>query len=189
MRAAGLLWLIMLAGCVAIPPTTILSERPAQLDVASFALNGRVAVNQRGIRHSAGLRWIHHPQTDEILLLAPLGKVVARVYRDDQQATLEQGDKHYQAENIETLMRQVLGWHLPLNGLHDWVLGLPAAGSSAQIERDEHGQITLLKQDGWKVRYLRYADTSPGSLPMRLQLTREDLQVQLLIDEWQWLQP
>ncbi|HZW86112.1 MAG TPA: lipoprotein insertase outer membrane protein LolB [Gallionella sp.] len=189
MRALGFLWLALLTGCAAIQPVPVSSSRPAQLESVAFVLNGRVAVNQQGARHSAGLRWTHQTQTDEILLLAPLGKTVARIYRDTQQATLEQGDKHYQAENIETLMQQVLGWRLPLTGLHYWVLGLPVADSRAQIERDANGQITVLRQDGWEVRYLHYADTSPDSLPARLQLTHEDLQVQLLIDEWQWLQP
>jgi outer membrane biogenesis lipoprotein LolB len=54
--------------------------------------------------------------------------------------------------------------------------------SPAQIERAENGQISVLHQDGWEVRFLRYAD----SLPTRLQLSHEDLQVQLLIDEWEW---
>jgi outer membrane lipoprotein LolB len=188
MRVSGLIGLILLAGCAAIPPAPPINQ-PAQLESAPFALNGRIAVNQQGTRHSAGLRWTHQTQTDEILLLAPLGKTLARAYRDAQQATLEQGGKHYQAENVEALMQQVLGWHLPLNGLHYWVLGLPAADSQAHIERDERGQIILLQQDGWSVRYLRYGGTNANSLPTRLQLTRDGLQVQLLIDEWQWLQP
>ena len=38
-----------------------------------------------------------------------------------------------------------------------------------------NGQITVLRQDGWEVRYLRYADSRPDSLPTRLQLSHEDL--------------
>jgi outer membrane biogenesis lipoprotein LolB len=36
------------------------------------------------------------------------------------------------------------------------------------------------------VRYLRYADDRPDSLPSRLRLVHEDLQMRLLIDEWEW---
>ncbi|MDP1635880.1 MAG: lipoprotein insertase outer membrane protein LolB, partial [Gallionellaceae bacterium] len=56
----------------------------------------------------------------------------------------------------------------------------------AQIKRDDNGRIVMLHQDGWEVSYLRHADASPNSLPTRLQLNRDDLQVQLLIDEWDW---
>jgi len=168
-----------------MPPATAPVVRPAQPESAAFALNGRISVNHDGTRHSAGLRWTHTAQSDELLLLAPLGQTAARVYRDAQNATLDDGDKHYQAANVELLMQQVLGWYLPLSGLHHWVLGMPAAGSPAQIERNGNEQIAALHQDGWEVRYLRYAGTRPDSLPTRLQLNRTGLQIQLLVDEWE----
>jgi outer membrane lipoprotein LolB len=182
MRWLSLFWLVMMSGCALLPAAPAPVSRPAQPEFAPFALNGRISINHQGTRYSAGLRWTHQVQSDEMLLLAPLGTTSARVFRDAHSATLDDGDKHYQADDAETLMQQVLGWHFPLTGMHYWVLGLASAESPAQIERDGNGQITVLRQDGWEVRYLRYAD----ALPSRLQISREDLQVQLLIDEWEW---
>lgn len=186
MRWLSIFLLAVLGGCANLSSAPAPVVRPALSESAPFALNGRIAIKHNGTRHSAGLRWTHQPSTDEILLLAPLGQTAARVYRDAFSATLDEGDKHYRADDVETLMQQVLHWHLPLNGLHQWVLGLAATGSPAQIERDEKGRITVLYQDGWEVRFLRFADSGPDSLPTRLQLTHENLQVQLLIDEWEW---
>ncbi|MDO8264695.1 MAG: lipoprotein insertase outer membrane protein LolB [Gallionella sp.] len=177
---------MLLGGCALLTPAPQPAARPAQSELAPFALNGRISVNHQGSRHSSGLRWTHQAQTDEILLLAPLGQTAARVYSDARYTTLDDGDKHYENESAESLMQQVLGWYLPLSGLHHWLLGLPRADSPAQIERDGNGQITVLHQDGWEVRYLRYDGTKPDSLPKRLQLSHEDLQLQLLIDEWEW---
>jgi len=182
MRWLSLLLVVMVSGCALLPAAPAPAPRPAQPESAPFALNGRISINHQGKRYSAGLRWTHQVQSDEILLLAPLGVTAARVYRDAQSATLDDGDKHYQTGDAETLMQQVLGWHFPLTGMHYWVLGLASAESPAQIDRDGNGQITVLRQDGWEVRYLRYAD----NLPARMQISREDLQVQLLIDEWEW---
>ncbi|HEU0282808.1 MAG TPA: lipoprotein insertase outer membrane protein LolB [Gallionella sp.] len=183
----GVLLACMLSGCASLPPAP--AVRPAQPESAPFALNGRITVIYQGARRSAGLRWAHTAQSDDILLLAPLGQTAARVHRDAQNATLEEGNKHYQADNAETLMQQVLGWYLPLGGLHHWVLGLAETGSPAQIERDGNGQIAVLRQNGWEIRYLRYAAASTApeadSLPTRLQLSRGNLQMQLLIDEWE----
>lgn len=159
--------------------------RPVQLDAAPFAMNGRISVKHNGSRDSAGLRWTHQAQTDEILLLTPLGQTAARIYRDAKEATLDEGDKHYSDTDVESLMMQVLGWRLQLDGLHHWVLGLTAAGD-ALVERDESGRMTVLHQDGWEVRYLKYADDKADSLPARMQLSRENLQLTLLIDEWEW---
>lgn len=177
---------LAMVGCTSLSTVHAPAARPAQYESSSFALNGRISIKHLETRQSAGLHWTHQAQSDEILLLNPLGQTAARVYRDDGNATLDEGGKHYQDVDAESLMEQVLGWHLPLNGLHHWVLGMADTDSPAQIERAENGQISMLRQDGWEVRFLRYADSKPDSLPTRLQLSHEDLQVLLLVDEWDW---
>ena len=188
MRLIALVMLMLLGGCSLLPTAPEPAARPAQIESAPFALNGRIAIKHSGTRHSAGVRWVHKTESDELLLQGPLGQTAARVYRDAQGATLQDGSKEYQAADAESLMQQVLGWQLPLGGLHRWVLGRAAEGD-AQITRDERGRIALLQQNGWEVRYLRYDGDGPDSLPSRLQLSRDKLQVQLLIDEWEWGRP
>jgi outer membrane lipoprotein LolB len=186
MRQLVFFWLALLSGCALLPSPSTPVARPVQSESAAFAMNGRVSINHQGEHHSAGLHWNHRSQADEILLLTPLGQTAARIYRDDGNATLDTGDKHYQDVDAESLMEQVLGWHLPLIGLHHWALGIADPESPAEIEYADNGQISMLHQDGWEVRFLRYAGNKPDSLPSRLQLIHEDLQVQLLIDEWEW---
>lgn len=182
-RLLALIGIIFLSGCASLGHR---SPLPVQPEFAPFSLNGRISISYRGERNSAGLHWSHLTQSDEILLLTPLGQTVARIVSDAQHATLDQGGQHYQAKDAETLMTQTLGWQLPLKGLHFWVLGKAAGDSPAQVEYDEQGRISVLHQAGWEVRYLSYADAKPDSLPSRLQLSREDLQVKLFIDEWNW---
>lgn len=186
MRWLVLLGLTLLGGCASLSPAPASVARPAHPESAPFAMNGRISIDKDGERHSAGLHWTHREQTDEILLLTPLGQTAARVYRDDGNATLDDGGKHYQDVDAESLMQQVLGWHLPLDGLHHWVLGMADPDSPTQVERDANGRISVLYQDGWDLRFLRYADSKPGSLPTRIQLNHADMQIQLLIDEWDW---
>jgi outer membrane lipoprotein LolB len=183
---ASIFLVVSLSGCASFHPHPILASPPAQIESAPFALNGRIAINYQGNRNSAGMHWNHQAQSDEILLLTPLGQTVARIASDAQHATLDQGEQHYQANDAETLMTQVLGWHLPMSGLHYWVLGKEASDSTAQVERDEQGRISVLHQAGWEVRYLSYADATPSSLPSRMELIHNDLQVKLFIDEWDW---
>ena len=176
---------LILAGCATTPPAPQPLARPAQIEHASFALNGRIAVNHDGKRSSSNVRWTHHPMDDEILLLAPLGQTMARIRRDEQGVVLDTSDKHYTAEDTEELTQRVLGWHLPLDGLQYWVLALPAPGSEAGIERDANGQVSVMHQDGWEIRYTRYAAQAPDSLPLRMSLQREGMELQLLVDEWE----
>jgi outer membrane lipoprotein LolB len=168
--------LLVLSGCATVLP-------PVQSESVPFALNGRIKVVHDGTSDSAGLRWIHLAQSDEILLLTPLGQTVARIYRDNTHATLDEGDKHYSDTDIEPLMMQVLGWRLQLDALHHWVLGMKTADDTI-IDYDKLGRITVLRQDGWEVQYMSFADETAHSLPRRMLLTRPDLQLTLLIDEW-----
>lgn len=179
----ALLLLLLLGGCATQPlqPAT----PPAQPETAPFALNGRISVRYDGSRDSAGLRWVHGARSDEVLLLNPLGQTAVRVFRDETQAMLDDGERHFQEADVEALMTRVLGWSLQLNELHHWALG-QAADGPALIERDALGRLKVLRQDGWEVRYLAYAEEKPDSLPRRMQMTRENLQVTLLMDEWQW---
>ncbi|MDO8413620.1 MAG: lipoprotein insertase outer membrane protein LolB [Gallionellaceae bacterium] len=150
-----------------------------------FLINGRIAIQHNKQRHSATLRWAHNAQEDEILLFAPLGQTVARIQRNAVEVMLDTSDQHYVAHDAEELTQQALGWRLPLAGLQYWILALPAPGAAYTTERDANGQTSVLYQDGWTVRYPRYATTALDSLPLHLVLQREELEIRLLIDGWE----
>ena len=188
-RVFGLifLWLLPLGllGCASVPPPPPSVTRPAQAEHAPFVMSGRIAVKHDGGRSSATVRWTHSAEADEILLFAPLGQTVARIHRTGQGVMLDTSDKHYAAQDAEELTQQVLGWPLPLSGLQYWILALPAPAGTFDMERAGNGQISILRQHGWAVSYTRYATPAPDSLPLRLVLRREELEIQLLIDQWE----
>lgn len=155
-----------------------------QVENAPFTLSGRIAVKHGDDRSLSGVRWIHRAEEDEILLLAPLGQTVARIRSNVQGAALDMPFKHYVAQDAEELTQQMLGWRLPLTGLRYWVLALPAPESAVDMEHDANGQVAVLSQDGWVIRYTRYAAQATDSLPLHLALQREGLEIKLLIDEW-----
>jgi outer membrane lipoprotein LolB len=180
------LWLalLVLGGC-ASTPVAPLQKRAAEAAQSPFAFNGRVATRHEGERSSAGVRWTHRGGEDEILLLAPLGRTVARIHGDANGVELQTSNGYYTAHDAEALTEQVLGWHLPMAGMRYWVLGLPAPDTPADIERAANGQVSLMHQNGWEIRYLRYALETPDSLPLRLSLQRNGMEIQLFIDEWE----
>ena len=183
-RRLGLLLSLLLGACATTPGAPVL-HRPAQPELAAFAFNGRVTTHHNGERASAGVRWAHRGAEDEILLLTPFGQTMARIFSDAHGVLLETSDKKYFEQDAEMLTERVLGWHLPLSGMRYWVLALPMAGMDAGIERAENGQIKVLHQDGWEINYTRYAADTPDSLPLRMNLSRDGMEMQLLIDEWE----
>jgi len=176
-----ILMLVFLAGCASAP---VIVHRSAQTD-ATFVLNGRIKIKQGTQHDSSGIHWEHGKKEDELLLLGPLGYTAGRIHKDEQGATLDDAyGKHFAAPDAEALMQKSVGWQLPLNGLQYWVVGMPVPEVEARVERNSNGQISLLKQQGWEIRYTRYAGSKPDALPMQLEMSFEELDVLLQIDEW-----
>ena len=178
----ALFWLcLLLAGCATLEEPQ-LPAGPAPTGEA-FYLSGRVAVKYGTQAASGRITWQHEAQSDELLFSAPLGQGVARVLWRDALATLITSDqKQYQASDVETLTEQVLGWRLPLAGLSDWVRGRAAAGAPAQTQPDATQRPAELRQSGWLVEFLAYS--GENGLPSRLRLSREDVEIRLVIDAW-----
>jgi outer membrane lipoprotein LolB len=164
--------------------------RPSEYD-APFSFNGRIAIKRGADNSSAGLRWVHSPEEDEdeVLILQSLGQTIARIHRDVQGATLEAQGRYYVSQDVESLTQQVLGWALPLPWLTHWVAGVPVNDNSAEIQRDAKKHITLMRQAGWEIRYTRYAGVAADSLPTRIVMKKDNLEITILIDEWQKQQP
>lgn len=79
----------------------------------------------------------------------------------------------------------------PRPGLHPgyellwWIRGLPAPESRSRITLDGQSHLAQLEQDGWKVEYQRYTEQNGYALPERLKLYGQDLEVTLVIKDWQ----
>ena len=50
---------------------------------------------------------------------------------------------------------------------------------------DGASRLARLQQDGWDIEYLSYANQNGYSLPERIKLRGEDLDVTLVIKDWQ----
>lgn len=174
------LWLCLLfAGCAAI------EERPAPAGPVgdAFYLSGRVSVKYGAEAASGKIAWQHDAASDDLLFSTPLGQGVARIVRRDALVKLTTSDqKVYQAGDVETLTEQVLGWRLPLTGLPDWVRGRAAPGTPAQTRLDSLQRLAELRQSGWLVEFLEYK--SEKGPPGQLRLSRENVAIRLVIDEW-----
>ncbi|HVY07095.1 MAG TPA: lipoprotein insertase outer membrane protein LolB [Burkholderiales bacterium] len=182
--APALLLLAALAGCATKPSIQDLPASNANID--AFSLNGRAAVNADGRGYSATVRWRHAGGRDSLRLLSPVGSVVAQIDADKDGATLTTGDKKvYKSTDAESLMRDVLGWNLPLAGLRYWVVGRSNPDAPVQSEaRDDRHRLSSLVQSDWHIGYLDYFGES--AMPARMSLAREKLSLRLVVERWEF---
>lgn len=192
------------AGCALTPPTqknnvvsTVFTEPvSAGARSANFLLTGRVAVKGSKESFSGGVQWRHVETGDEILLLSPLGQTLAQIQLNPDGASLTTSEhQSYHAADVESLTEQVLGWHLPLEGLQYWVQGVNSPVTASEIDLDIIGRAVAIRQDGWDIDYSNYfsppavhvTQTQPRTQtgrPRLLRLKRGDLQIKLIVDAW-----
>ncbi len=175
---AAVLVAAVLAGCAALEP----SPPPAP----AFDLIGRIAVSYDGRAFSSGVRWQHTAERDELWLLTPAGQALAHIVGDADGATFTGSDRsEYRAGDIGSLIRRALGWEMPVTRLAWWVQGELAPGAVVQaVERDQHGRLTALAQEGWRIAYVYDPPEERGSPLRRLGLAGGSHEIRLVIDGW-----
>jgi outer membrane lipoprotein LolB len=164
---------LLLAACAALPKP---SAPPAE---GAFELHGRVAVRYGSDGASGNIAWRHSADSDDLLITSFLGQGVARIHRSGGEVELVAEGREHRAPDAEALTERVLGWRLPLAGLPDWVQGRPAPGDAAQLRR-EGDRVVAFVQDEWRIEYQAFE----GARPSRLRLTRPNLEIRLIVDQW-----
>jgi outer membrane lipoprotein LolB len=151
---------LLLCTSCAIAPRTTSSTTTA--DAAQQILrSGRFSLRYQDIngqtRHLYGhFNWQDNNQTITLKLLHPLGLTLALIRSSAFEAVLERPQTAPQhAKDVETLMRNTLGFSLPLKGLRYWLQAIVAPGSTASRQYDPHTDcLTQIKQDGWTIAYV-----------------------------------
>jgi outer membrane lipoprotein LolB len=196
MRSRNLpLWLLLLllAGCAGMeqrePTSAGWQEHSQRLSsLLHWTASGKLAVRTSEASDSASLVWRQDDQDTHVQLSGPLGVGATTIYSDGQRLDIRQGDE-VRTLDISTPDAIVLntGWDLPLLALTHWLKGLPSPDAKIQhLELDPQSELLRsLQQDGWEVRYEKYAQFQEFTLPTRLQIQRGATRVKLVISQWQ----
>ena len=159
-------------------------QRISQLD--GWQISGKIGIRAPRDSGSATLFWLQRQDYYDIRLSGPLGGGAARLTGRPGDILLEVANRgRYQAASPEALLREQLRLDLPVSNLLWWIRGLPAPDSRSRLTLDCDSHLAHLEQDGWQVEYQRYAQQSGYALPERLKLYGQDLEVTLVIKDWQ----
>jgi outer membrane lipoprotein LolB len=189
----ALLGVLLLSACATRPPVPVSEEASAAFEahralvqtLDPWTLTGRLALDADGQQWHTNLRWRQSGEDFDIRLFGPFGRDAGHVQGDERKATLRAADgERFEADDVDRLVVEVLGWRLPVSGMRYWVMGLPAPEASYIPELDASGRLARLEQSGWTVQFHRYRNSPAPALPDRLELTYEDIRVRVLVDQW-----
>ncbi|THF61227.1 lipoprotein insertase outer membrane protein LolB [Pseudothauera rhizosphaerae] len=173
---------LLAAGCATpLAIHTPAAERPL---AAGFTLEGRLSASDGASAASGRLEWQHQADGDRWTVLSPLGQIVAQLERDRHGALLRTADgRRYAAANADELLPQVLGVDAPVALLPAWVQAAPGPHGEVRA-RDARGRPALVVDTGWRIEYPEYAADDPAAPPRRIDLSRGDARLRLIIDHW-----
>jgi outer membrane lipoprotein LolB len=180
---SALATLLLFTACAPLPVREGLASAPRVVQPA-FLIEGRLSATDGREAASGRFEWSHAPAHDRLTLFSPLGQIVARLDGAPAGASLLSADgSRRDAADLDTLLPAVLGIELPAARLPRWVQGAPDTGAEVRAT-DEAGRPLLIIDQGWRIDYLGYADHSAAALPQRLDISRGDARVRLMIDSW-----
>ena len=184
-RALTLMGCCALAACATthtVPPSTKWERRAGELQsVSDWQLDGRAAVAVGTQGWQATLNWRQTDRGAEVHLSGPFG-IGALVLNQTPEGLSLNGAPPSDA--VESLVRDKLGFDLPIENLHYWLLGVPSPKSAFELSRNDQDRAKVLSQAGWHVAYDRYMPVAGDLLPARLVLTTGDVRVRIVIDHW-----
>lgn len=174
----------LLAGaCAPLPVRDGVAPAPRMLRPA-FLIDGRLSATDGREAASGRFEWSHAPAQDRLTLFSPLGHVVARLEGGPGGASVLAADgSRRDAADVDALLPAVLGVELPAARLPRWVQAAPDAHAEVRT-LDDAGRPRLVFDQGWRIDYLGYADDTAAALPQRLDISRGDARVRLIIDSW-----
>ena len=167
-------------------------ERRALLEsVDSWQMRGRLTVDtgDRAFQGRFSLR--QDSGSLDLVVRNPLGAGVLQVAgpRDALEVTAR-GETRTLVDP-ERELSELVGWWLPIGSLPAWLVGLPDPGFRAATEPGADGTLAAFEQRLWRASFPAYqlANGADGTgtvvVPRRIDLTHENLELKLTIDEWQ----
>ncbi|MGE5624204.1 MAG: lipoprotein insertase outer membrane protein LolB [Bacillota bacterium] len=165
---------------------TAWAARQAELAaLTDWELSGRVAIIEGKDGGSGSLDWKQQGNRLSFDFRGPLGAGAVHIEGEGNTLRVKtsRGDD-FVTDDPELDFAERLHMPLPVLSMRYWMLGLPDPAAPYDKDMDAQGELTHLKQGGWRVDYLEYADVQGHNLPSRVTLARDDVRIKLVMDAW-----
>ncbi len=157
----------------------------ALADRTHWSLAAHIGVSNERDSGSGELDWQQDGAAYTFTVRAPVTGKTWKLSGTEDHAKLEGVEgRPIEGDDPEQLLRERVGWDVPLASLRAWVLGARAPAAPAQVSYADSGLPAKIAQSGWNVEYRDwYTDRNPP-LPKRVFATRGATRVKMAIESW-----
>lgn len=150
----------------------------------AWGFSGRIAISGGDGGGSGRIEWRRQGDRLEVSLQAPVSRQSWRLVARPGAARLDGLDGGpRRSTSAEHLLREELGWRLPLAAVEAWVRGVRHRDSGS-IAFDADGRPARLREAGWEIEF-RGWDPGQPELPRRVFAQAGEQRLRLVVDRWQ----
>lgn len=169
-------------------------QRLAKFDrMKSWRLQGKTGIQHQDQSWTFNLSWLQRDGDNfEMNIKNPLTNgIVAYLASNNSGITLKSSDgQTFKDTDAEQLLKRQMGVGLPLKGMKYWARGIVSPDHPVQksdLQLDNYGRPSVLKQAGWTVKYTRYPSTESNALPEKMTLLHdtEGTKIKVIAKDWQ----
>ena len=184
--------LVALPGCAGGPwrgaPRPSDGAGPPDDVVPEWRATGKIVarVDKEDRRWGASIDWRQKREQFRIRLSGPFGQGALQLKGRPGEVELRtpEGERR-SAPTVSALLADELGWDLPAESLRHWVTARARPGVPVEDwSLDGSGRLASLVQQGWRVGYEYGADSGKHSLPERVTLNGDGVELRIAIRNW-----
>jgi len=169
-------------------PASWTAELVKRQQINVWEMRGRLGVQTDTTGGNMDIIWKNDGDSFSIRLIAPFGAGSYLVQGNKSQAEIRFPDGATKTiNNIDDIFSSMLEVDLPASAVKDWIRGIPSKTLSVeQINWDEQGHLSRVKQSSWNVEMVKYAgDEMP--MPHNIYVSRDgeaEFDMRLVIRQW-----
>ena len=184
---------VILTACATLSPPLETQELSPQWlihqkqisGIDQWRVNGKVSVRYKDQRTSYKVLWQCQDQDVFFSLYQLTGqKTIEFSHTDNQSQLKDQHGKIYYDKIPTALLKQVLGFELPVLDVCHWGKGIPTSAPITAISLTQQHRLKHLTQSRWQVSYLSYMDVSNLHLPAKWQMEQDGITLVMLAKQW-----
>lgn len=189
-RVLVFLMVASLVGCAVFkkePPRPAFGPKAEEknYDLKAWRLEGRIGVQTANDAWQANLFWEHDTDQDRLRVSGPFSQgMVSIVLQKDLIYINEGGGVTELSRDPNAMLKERLGFAVPLSSLRYWIVGLPDPNHIHTPVYGEAGSWLGFRQAGWILRFQNFTIVEDRAMPQKMVIQGRDVKLKLVADSW-----
>ncbi len=177
----------LLPGCALFREVPVLPGAQQDLyGLQAWRMDGRVGVQTPEDAWQANLFWEHEAHQDRLRISGPLSQGMVSIILQKDLLYINEGNGVTRlSRDPDALLRERLGFVVPLSSLRYWILGVPDPAFAYTAIPGQNGAAGGFQQSGWTVEWDRHTLAGQYAVPQKLRVQGAGVKLKIIADHWE----